>query len=124
MRFPEGVESPKELNLAKDPRFADGPFVVRSSDGRLMMLWSSHGKNGYTLGVAISQSGEITGPWVQQDETLWSGDGGHGMILHTSTGRTCLVFHTPNNTPNERARLIDIRIGPDRIHPLADEQEI
>ncbi|MFF2246168.1 family 43 glycosylhydrolase [Arthrobacter sp. NPDC058130] len=71
MRFPDGGEPPEELNLAKDPRFTDGPFVVQAPGTPLRMLWSSHGKNGYTLGVATSASGLITGPWVQHDETLW-----------------------------------------------------
>ncbi|MGY4857264.1 glycoside hydrolase family 43 protein [Cryobacterium sp. AP23] len=115
LRFPDGVEPPKELNLATDPRFTDGPFLIRSLDGSLLMLWSSHGKTGYTLGIARSQSGSITGPWTQQAEPLWSGNGGHGMILHTSTGRTCLVFHAPNNTPDERVTLIDVEITTDSI---------
>ncbi len=37
------------------------------------MLWFSHGKNGYTLGLATSANGRITGPWVQQEEPVWAG---------------------------------------------------
>jgi len=39
--FPEGVEPPEQLNLAKNPLFTDGPFLVRSGRGALFMLWSS-----------------------------------------------------------------------------------
>ncbi|MGF4041850.1 glycoside hydrolase family 43 protein [Paenarthrobacter nitroguajacolicus] len=119
LSFPDGVEPPKELNLAKDPRFTDGPFVVQSPGSPLRMLWSSHGKNGYTLGVATSESGMITGPWVQRKEPLWAGNGGHGMILHMANGRNCLVFHAPNETPNERVALIDVKISPADITLLS-----
>ncbi|MFF2246167.1 hypothetical protein ACFVTM_18555 [Arthrobacter sp. NPDC058130] len=44
-----------------------------------------------------------------------AGNGGHGMILHTTNGQDCLVFHTPNDTPNERVTLIDVGITPDGI---------
>lgn len=114
MRFPEAVQPPPGLNLAKDPRFTDGPFVVQSPGTPLRMLWSSHGKNGYTLGVATSTSGLITGPWFQQDEVLWAGNGGHGMILSTG-GRNCLVFHTPNDTPHERVTLVEVEITSEGI---------
>ncbi|MET1089703.1 MAG: family 43 glycosylhydrolase [Arthrobacter sp.] len=120
LRFPEGVEPPGDLNLPRDPRFTDGPFLVRSHGEPLLMLWSSHGKNGYTLGLATSASGIITGPWVQQAEPLWAGDGGHGMIPHTSSNRSCLVFHSPNGTPNERVTLLDIEVGANGIRILTN----
>lgn len=114
MSFPEGIQPPQGLNLPNDPRFTDGPFIVQSPGTPLRMLWSSHGRDGYTLGVATSTSGLITGPWEQHDEVLWAGNGGHGMILTTS-GRNYLVFHTPNDTPHERVTLIEVDITPQGI---------
>jgi hypothetical protein len=68
--FPEGVEPPEQLNLAKDPLFTDGPFLVRSEHGSLFMLWSSFGEEGYAMGVAELPSGSVAGPRVQQEEPL------------------------------------------------------
>jgi len=64
LRFPKGVEPPAALNLAKDPLFTDGPFVARSAEGTLLMLWSSHGGAGYAMGIAESTNGTVRGPWI------------------------------------------------------------
>jgi beta-xylosidase len=86
----------------------DGPFLHRTADGILLMLWSSIGYEGYAMGLARSLSGHITGPWVQQEAPLWSKDGGHGMIFRTFDGQLRMTLHTPNDSPNERARFIPI----------------
>lgn len=113
--FPEGVQPPEALNLAKDPLFTDGAFVVRAPSGVLFMLWSSFGVEGYAMGVATSESGDIRGPWAQSRDPLWPLNGGHGMILDTAAGATHLVFHWPNDTPNERVKLVDVEITDDGI---------
>jgi beta-xylosidase len=86
----------------------DGPFLHRNADGDLLMLWSSHGIEGYAMGLAHSLSGHITGPWVQQETPLWGKDGGHGMIFRDFKGQLYMTLHTPNDTPNERAKFIPI----------------
>ncbi len=113
--FPEGVLPPEHLNLAKDPLFTDGPFLVRSEHGSLLMLWSSFGEEGYAMGIARSASGLITGPWMQQDEPLWARNGGHGMIFTDSQGVSRLVFHWPNDTPKERVKLVRVEVTDDGI---------
>jgi hypothetical protein len=110
LSFPAGVEPPPALNLATDPLFTDGPFLVRSLSGALLMLWSSFGEEGYAMGVATSVSGSILGPWAQSTEPLWARNGGHGMLLAASTGTNHLVFHTPNDTPHERATLVEVEL--------------
>ncbi|MEU7743278.1 hypothetical protein [Nonomuraea sp. NPDC049158] len=67
------------------------------------MLWSSVGEQGYAMGVAHSSSGQVTGPWTQEEQALWSTDGGHGMIVRLRDGRLALTLHQPNTTPDERA---------------------
>ncbi|GAA1956151.1 glycoside hydrolase family 43 protein [Nocardioides panacihumi] len=109
--FPDGVEPPEELNLAKDPLFTDGPFLIRSEGGRLHMLWSSFGEEGYAMGVATSAGGLITGPWVQREQPLWARNGGHGMIFSDPQGVRRLVFHWPNETPDERVKLISVDVS-------------
>lgn len=110
LTFPPGAPKPAELGLADDPLFTDGPFLVRRADGGLLMLWSSFGDEGYAMGEAISASGDVLGPWEQRDEPVWARNGGHGMILRTGAGADYLVFHTPNETPDERATLIPVEL--------------
>lgn len=54
----------------------DGPFLHTTADGRLLMVWSSMGEEGYALGVASSASGSVFGPWHQSEQALWPRDGG------------------------------------------------
>jgi len=110
--FPPGVEPPEQLNLAKDPMFTDGAYIVRGDKGRLLMMWSSFGDEGYAIGVAHSDNG-ILGPWLQNELPLWARNGGHGMILRSSSGVDSLVFHWPNETPNERVKIVPVIIGED-----------
>ena len=86
----------------------DGPFLVRSQ-GRLLLLWSSAGEHGYTMGIAHSTGGTIHGPWTQQTAPLFAKDGGHGMIFRTFEGRLMLTLHTPNTTPQERPVIFSLR---------------
>ena len=81
----------------------DGPFLFRTRNKSLLMLWSSVGEHGYAMGIARSGSGYITGPWTQDAEPIWSKDGGHGMIFRTFDERLMLTLHHPNRTPEERA---------------------
>jgi arabinan endo-1,5-alpha-L-arabinosidase len=98
-----------------DPYVTDGPFLHRTADGRLLMLWSSFGDGGYALGVATSTSGRLAGPWTQQTEPLFPRDGGHGMLFRAFDGTLYLTLHQPNDTPNERARLIPVVETPDGL---------
>ena len=86
----------------------DGPFMYRAENGVLSMIWSSFQGGRYAQGLAVSESGKITGPWKQQEEPLFASDGGHGMVFKTFDGRTLLALHTPNKTPHERAIFIEL----------------
>ncbi|WP_242633263.1 glycoside hydrolase family 43 protein [Arthrobacter sp. S39] len=83
----------------------DGPSLFRLDNGHLMMLWSSFGEHGYAMGIAHSTSGNLEGPWIQEQDALWSEDGGHGMIFRPHDGGLALTLHQPNNTPHERATI-------------------
>ncbi|MDR1860638.1 MAG: glycoside hydrolase family 43 protein [Bacteroidales bacterium] len=86
----------------------DGCFLYRTKTGKLLMLWSSFTKEGqYAVGIAESATGKVTGPWRQQEEPLFTADGGHSMLFRTFDGRLCLTLHQPNHS-NERARIFDI----------------
>ncbi len=87
----------------------DGPFLYHAADGTLLMLWSSFSKGGYTLGVARSLSGHITGPWQQDADPLYQDDGGHGMLFRTFDGRLMLSVHSPNKNHLERPVFAPVR---------------
>lgn len=79
------------------------------------MLWSSGGAQGYTTGIAVSQSGKIEGPWTQVREPLFQADGGHAMIFKQFDGTLMLVLHQPNRGRLERARLFELEDTGDSI---------
>ena len=86
----------------------DGPWMHRLPDGELLLFWSSHGTEGYTVGIARTPSGKLTGPWVQDSNPLFNKDGGHCMTFHDFHGNCWLSLHQPDGHPNERPRLIPL----------------
>jgi Beta-xylosidase len=87
----------------------DGPFMYRSSDNTLMMLWSSFTEgNNYAIGTAHSTSGSILGPWTIDEAPLFMKDGGHGMLFKTFEGELMLTIHAPNKRTFERPVFIKI----------------
>lgn len=100
-------EAPWVAPISEGNYVTDGPFLYRTKDGTLLMLWSSFTKNGYALGVARSESGKVIGPWKQENKPLYDTDGGHGMLFRTFDGRLMLVLHSPNRGAT-RARFIPV----------------
>lgn len=80
----------------------DGPWLHRSEDKSLWMLWSSYATSGYAVGLAKSSSGTVLGPWEHSPQLLFEKDGGHGMLFRTLQGQLRLALHRPNETPLER----------------------
>ena len=102
------VTEPVELFRADSPswtnhRVTDGCFLYTTENGTLLMLWSNFDKDGYCVGIARSESGNILGPWTQDDKRLFCKasdgvyDGGHGMIFTDADGRMYLTLHSPNS---------------------------
>lgn len=87
----------------------DGPNLYRMKNRKLLMLWSCMGDLGYCIGYAISETGNLLGPWKQAERPLFDKDGGHGMIFEAYDGRLLLSIHTPNDTPNERAAFFELK---------------
>lgn len=104
-----------EKGIAYLTMVTDGPFLYRTSHGKLQMIWSSFGVNDYSVGIAESVSGKIAGPWKQHEKPLFSGDGGHGMIFRTFDGRLMLSLHKPNNDPDERAGFYELTDAGDSL---------
>ncbi|MBB5352132.1 hypothetical protein HNR46_002373 [Haloferula luteola] len=86
----------------------DGPWIYQADSGALYMPWSSFSATGYTVGVAVSESGRLEGPWVQRPEPLYTADGGHSMLFKRFDGQLMMALHTPNGGPLTRIRLFEI----------------
>lgn len=86
----------------------DGPFIYKTKENRLLMLWSSVTDNeDYALGIAYSDNG-IMGDWKQFDEPLFKKDGGHGMVFNFKN-RKYLILHTSNKERlSERPKLFEL----------------
>lgn len=75
-------------------RVTDGPWLFRTATGRLGMIWTSWIFNTYTMGVAYSESGNIHGPWIQEETPLTPANMGHGMIFRDFDGKYILSLHS------------------------------
>ena len=102
---------PVDLFCATDPWYApkprrfhhyvtDGPFLFRTKNGTLLLLWSTFPDGRYAECIARSQSGGIEGPF-EHLPPLITDDGGHGMIFRAGE-KLMLTFHTPNASLSER----------------------
>lgn len=88
----------------------DGPYLHRTSKGELIMLWSSFIENhNYAIGVAHSETGNILGPWINEETPLFSNDGGHGMLFTAFNGSLMLALHAPNARGMERPVFIKVK---------------
>ncbi len=82
-------------------KVTDGPFLHRTADGTLLMLWSSFGHDGkYKTGLARSLSGKLGGPWRQEPAPVFEADGGHAMIFTGFDGVRRMALHAPNKSPS------------------------
>jgi len=77
---------------------AEGPFFHKNSDGKLLMLWSSHyGAGNYIEAVAYTESGSLFGDWKHCEKFLMDSNGGHGMLFKTFDGELKFTLHFPNS---------------------------
>ena len=107
---------------AKYPCYiTDGPCMYRSSNDRLFMLWSSKGDGGYTVGIAESDNGKISGEWKQHEKPLFGANGGHCGIFEDFDGQFYLTLHQPNDPPNERMKLYRFGEDSDGMPILLDQ---
>lgn len=88
-----------------DSSVTDGPFLYKSSNGTLLMLWSNSAKSGgYAVGLALSADGKPDGKWVHQAAAIYKKDsmnerdGGHGMLFTDLDGQLTMAIHSPNGS--------------------------
>lgn len=80
----------------------DGPQMFRTQTGKLGMLWASWGKERYIQCVCYSESGKISGPWIQEPEPFLANNSGHGMLFRTFGGKLMyVVHHSEGNGPRK-----------------------
>ena len=96
----------------------DGPFLHRMADGTLIMLWSNFTDNGYATGYAVSLSGDVMGPWSQEQEPLYALDGAHSMLFRTFEGQLMMALHCPNVHPKKRMLLFEMEEKQGKLHIL------
>lgn len=87
----------------------DGPSFHVSKSGQLFMVWSSFDdQERYNVGLAISPSGKLAGPWIHQPQALYVENGGHPNLFKTFDGKLMLLFHAPNNNPQNRPHIFEL----------------
>ena len=101
-------EAPWIVDIRGGNYVTDGPFMYRYNDGKIVLLWSSFGKEGYTLALAHSESNTIAGPWIQDPKLLFSKDGGHGMLFKNLDGKLMGALHSPNINGEERPIFFEV----------------
>ena len=102
------ASQPHWSEKARDKYITDGPFLYRTSDDKLFMIWSTFTSAGYVQAVAYSDNGDIDGKWIHED-LLFESNGGHGMIFEDKDNTKYLVLHSPNENPLERPVLLRIK---------------
>lgn len=100
----------------------DGPWLVKE-DGELLMFWSSYHHGTYAVGMAVSESGKLAGPWRHLDQLLFEQNGGHGMMFRGFDGKHYFVLHGPNDHPDERANFYEIEKD-EEGYRLVNKEEI
>ena len=128
----ESIGEPVEiLNAAKmpwirhfgDPRIektgylTDAPFIYKTENGELIMLWSSYsvpgygdaGLGGYTVAVARSSDGRVEGEWTHDPQLLLDRNAGHSSLFRDMHGQLYLCTHFPD-TPHGSERPLFIKV--------------
>lgn len=100
----------EEFGMDGDVYFTDGPCVTKMDDGKLYMTWSSWSTCGYAVGVAVSESGAVEGPWQQVEEPIFPVNGGHGMLFRDKEERLKFTLHFPNDKYKERPMFVDVTV--------------
>lgn len=84
----------------------DGPFMFRTKNDTLLMIWSTYIHKKYAECVVRFNDGTITGSF-EHLTPLIDDDGGHGMIF-TANEKLYLTYHTPNKSGCEHPAFTEI----------------
>ncbi len=96
----------KDENGKERPnKVTDGPFLFKTSTGRLGMIWTSWVYDVYTQGVAYSASGTLDGPWIQEKQPVTPPNYGHGMLFQTFEGKWLMAAHSHKSVNGHYVRV-------------------
>lgn len=84
----------------------DGPFLLRTKTGRLLMIWSSFIKDKYAVLAVRFDDGDPYGACTHLPP-IFLEDGGHGMVFHKD-GRPYLAIHQPNKKEQEHPVFLEL----------------
>lgn len=84
---------------------AEGPWMYEEK-GKIVLLWSTIGKNGYMVIKSTSSNG-VFGDYTF-DSIVFDEDGGHCMRFTDLNGKNHITFHQPNKTPYERMKVFSL----------------
>jgi beta-xylosidase len=99
-------------------KVTDGPYLFRTSTGRLGMIWTSWVYDVYTQGVAYSTSGTLDGPWVQEKDPITPPNYGHGMLFQSLDGKLLMAIHSHQNINGRYLRiphLFEVDLSGDKL---------
>ncbi|MGW2519648.1 glycoside hydrolase family 43 protein [Streptomyces sp. NPDC001617] len=126
-----GEQIPAGVPHQLPPYVTDGPQLHRAPDGSLLMLWSTYEKNvvgkdgtltgGYVQTYAVSNSGDLKGPWRQR-RPLVREDSGHGMLFRTFDDRLMMILHRPFE--NARGKLYEMELTGDELRVLRQRTDL
>ena len=85
----------------------DGPFMYRTKDGELLMIWSSFMHGDYAEYVVKFKGGDL-GRDFEHLAPLDTRDGGHGMIFNGLDGRLYFTYHSPNASGYEHPHFVEL----------------
>ncbi len=85
----------------------DGPFLYRTKDDELIMIWSTFIEHKYAECVVRFKNGELSTDF-EHLEPLIKDDGGHGMIFKKDD-ELYLTFHTPNQSLSEKPAFVKLK---------------
>ncbi|MFB3776210.1 MAG: family 43 glycosylhydrolase [Bryobacteraceae bacterium] len=121
----KGSDAPwlrEQTATSRDPRYypAGGPFLYRTRNKNLVMIWSAPRDGKSAVALARSLTGKVRGPWVQ-GATLLADDSAQGSIFRTFDGRLMMLVRQPSEGADSRARLVELEDTGDtvRVKPRA-----
>ena len=113
----------KDMDGEHPNKVTDGPYLFRTGTGRLGMIWTSWVYDVYTQGVAYSESGTLSGPWIQEEKPITPPNFGHGMLFRDFEGRLLLSCHSHYNQNGRYIRvphLFEVDLSGDKLVVTSD----
>lgn len=87
---------------------SDAPYLRELSNKKLFMSWSPYLDGNYVVLGAVSDSGDIRGPWRHLAKPVFDRNGGHAMMFESAERKLCMCIHAPEAHMLERAHIFEL----------------